>query len=311
MNLKYLETFVKIIDLKSFTKASEELYLTQPTVSKQIVDLERLLKIRLIDRTKRSVELTKAGEILYRYARELLAIQKEAIEAVTAHRGLKSGVLRIGASSIPGVYVLPQVLKIYREQFEGVELSLAISDTTQTVAGVLDSTLDVGFVGAKEDSRKVVYKSFLNDMIVLIAPAAFPEVVSIEELKLFPLVVREPGSGTRRCFEGALKKKGVTLDSLKIVAELGDVEAVKEAVKGGMGYSYMSNRAIKEEVAANQLRILHVDGFQPVKRTFYVITKKGRSMSPQVEALLKTMEVWRKGDEIQRSSVNSVYSVCR
>jgi DNA-binding transcriptional LysR family regulator len=308
MNLKHLETFVKIIDLKSFTKASEELYLTQPTVSKQIVDLERLLKIRLIDRTKRSVELTKAGEILYRYARELLALQKEAIEAVTAHRGLKSGVLRIGASSIPGVYVLPHVLKLYRQQFEGVEISLAISDTTQTIAGVLDSTLDVGFVGAKEDSGKAVYKSFLNDMIVLIAPAAFPEVVSVEELKSFPLVVREPGSGTRRCFETALKKKDVALVSFKIVAELGDVEAVKEAVKGGMGYSYMSNRAIKEEVTAGQLRILSVDGFPPVKRTFYVVTKKGRSMSPQVEALLKTMEVWRKNDEIERSGVNSVYS---
>jgi DNA-binding transcriptional LysR family regulator len=311
VNLRHLETFVKIIDLKSFTKASEEMYLTQPTVSKQIVDLERFFKIRLIDRTKRSVELTKAGEILYRYARELLAIQKEAIEAVTAYKGLKSGILRIGASSIPGVYVLPQVLKLYREQFEGVELSLVISDTTQTVAGVLDSTLDVGFVGARDDSGKVVYKSFLNDLIVLIAPAAFPDIMSLEELKPCPLVVREPGSGTRRCFEAVLKKKGLALSSLRVVAELGDVEAVKEAVKGGMGYSYMSNRAIREEVAAGQLRILQVDGFPPVKRTFYVITKKGRSMSPQVEALLKIMDVWRKDDEIQRASANSLHTLCR
>lgn len=311
MNLKHLETFVKIIDLKSFTKASEELHLTQPTVSKQIVDLERLLKIRLIDRTKRSVELTKAGEILYRYARELLAIQKEAIEAVTAHRGLKSGVLRIGASSIPGVYVLPQVLRLYREQFEGVELSLVISDTARTVEGVLDNALDIGFVGAKEDSGKVVYKSFLNDLIVLIAPTSFPDAMSLEELKSFPLVVREPGSGTRRCFEAVLKKKGLSIDSLKVVAELGDVEAVKEAVKGGMGYSYMSNRAIREEVVAGKLRVLRVDGFAPVKRTFYVITKKGRSISPQVEALLRTMDLWRKKDEIQRTSNNSVHAPCR
>lgn len=311
MNLKHLETFVKIIDLKSFTKASEELYLTQPTVSKQIVDLEGFFKIRLIDRTKRSVELTKAGEILYRYARELLAIQKEAIEAVTAYRGLKSGVLRIGASSIPGVYVLPQVLKLYREQYEGIELSLAISDTAKTVAGILDGTLDVGFVGAKDDAGKVVYKPFLNDLIVLIAPAAFPDTLSIEDLRSRPLVVREPGSGTRRCFEAILKKKGVTPSALKVVAELGDAEAVKEAVKGGMGYSYMSNRAIREEVGAGQLRLLNVEGFPPVRRTFYVITKKSRSMSPQVKALLKTMEVWKKDDEIQRTSANSVHALCR
>lgn len=310
MNLKHLETFVKIIDLKSFTKASEELYLTQPTVSKQIVDLERFFKIRLIDRTKRSVELTRAGEILYRYARELLTIQKEAIEAVAAHRGLKGGALRMGASSIPGVYVLPQVLKLYREQFEGVELSLVISDSAKTVAGVLDGTLDLGFVGAKEDSGKVIYKSFLNDLIVLIAPATYPSTMSIEELKALPLVVREPGSGTRRCFEAGLKKKGFPTGSLKVVAELGDVEAVKEAVKGGMGCSYMSNRAIKAEVSSGQLQVLQVDGLPPVKRTFYVITKKGRSLSPQVEALLKTMETWRRKDEIQRTSANGLHTLC-
>jgi DNA-binding transcriptional LysR family regulator len=279
-------------------------------VSKQIVDLERFFKIRLIDRTRRSVELTRAGEILYRYARELLVIQKEAIEAVAAHRGLKGGALRMGASSIPGVYVLPQVLKLYREQYEGVELSLVISDSAKTVAGVLDGTLDLGFVGAKEDSGKVVYKSFLNDLIVLIAPATYPGTMSIEELKALPLVVREPGSGTRRCFEAVLKKKGFT-GSLKVVAELGDVEAVKEAVKGGMGCSYMSNRAIKAEVSSGQLQVLQVDGLPPVKRTFYVITKKGRSLSPQVEALLKTMEAWRKKDEIQRTSANGLPTLCR
>jgi DNA-binding transcriptional LysR family regulator len=311
VNLKHLETFVKIIDLKSFTKASEELYLTQPTVSKQIVDLERLLKIRLIDRTKRSVELTKAGEILYQYARELLAIQKEAIEAVTAYGGLKTGVLRLGASSIPGVYVLPQVLKLYREQFEGIDLSLVISDTTQTVSGVLDGQLDIGFVGARDDAGKVLYKPFLNDLIVLIAPPEFPNSLSLEELKSRPMVVREPGSGTRRCFEAVLKKKGLALGAFKVVAELGDVEAVKEAVKGGMGFSYMSNRAIKGEVGAGLLRILSVDGFPPLKRTFYVITKKGRSTSPQVEALLKTMDVWRKNDEIQRTSAHSMHAPCR
>jgi DNA-binding transcriptional LysR family regulator len=134
--------------------------------------------------------------------------------------------------------------------------------------------------------------------------------MSIEELKALPLVVREPGSGTRRCFEAVLKKKGFT-GSFKVVAELGDVEAVKEAVKGGMGCSYMSNRAIKAEVSSGQLQVLQVDGLPPVKRTFYVITKKGRSLSPQVEALLKTMEAWRKKDEIQRTSANGLPTLCR
>jgi DNA-binding transcriptional LysR family regulator len=106
MNLRHLETFVKIGQLKSFTRAGEELHLTQPTVSKQMVDLEKFFDIRLIDRTKRGLAFTRAGEILFKYAKEFLALQEETISAIAAFKGLKRGNIRIGASNIPGGYIL-------------------------------------------------------------------------------------------------------------------------------------------------------------------------------------------------------------
>jgi len=126
MDLRHLETFVKIAELSSFTKAAEELYITQPTVSKQIVDLEAYFGVRLIDRTKRQVILTRAGEILLKYGKDFMALRKETIDAIDAFKGLKKGLVIVGASNIPGVYILPQVLKAFRENYSGIRIKLII-----------------------------------------------------------------------------------------------------------------------------------------------------------------------------------------
>jgi DNA-binding transcriptional LysR family regulator len=296
VNIHHLESFVKIVELRSFTKAAEELYLTQPTVSKQVVDLERSFQVKLIDRTKRSVVPTAAGQILLKYARDFLSLRKETIDAIAAFRGLKTGVLHIGASSIPGIYILPPILKAFKEHFDGVELSLFLSDSKEVTDRVETGDLDVGLVGSKEETRKVSYKSFLEDHIVLIAPPDFPDAIELEDLTKYPMLVREPGSGTRKCFDLTLKRKHLKLGDLRIVGELGDTEAIKAAVREGMGFSYISNRAIKEEVARGLLKVFDVKGFPGVRRPFYVITKKGRSIQPQTEAMLKIINDWRKNE---------------
>jgi DNA-binding transcriptional LysR family regulator len=294
MNLRHLETFVKIVELKSFTRASEELSLTQPTVSKQILDLEQVLKVRLLDRTKRSVALTRAGEILFGYAKEFLALQREAFDAIDSYRGLKGGLLYIGASSIPGVYILPRILHAFREKYEGIRVNMAISDSRDVMNRVDQGELDIGFVGAVDRAKRVIYKTFLDDLIVMVAPPRYPDSIPVGELAGYPLLSREQGSGTRRCFEIALKERGLALREMKIVAELGSTEAVKEAVRAGMGMAYISKRAIDEEVARGWLKIISLEPMAPVKRSFYVINRKGRSLSPQAQALLKIISEWRQ-----------------
>jgi len=293
MNIHHLETFVRIIEAKSFTRAAEELCLTQPTVSKQIVDLEQFFQVRLIDRTKRSLALTRAGEILFNYAKDFVALKREAIDAMAAFRGLKSGSLRLGASSIPGVYILPPILKAFKSRFSGVELTLVLSDSKDITTRVENGDIDVGFVGSREETKRIAYRKFLEDNIIFVAPLDFAEAIDIHDIADYPLLTREPGSGTRKCFETALRKRHLKLEDLHVVGELGDTEAIKAAVREGMGISYISNRAVREELERGLLKVLPVKGLPGVKRSFYVITKKTRSVSPQAEALFRIISEWR------------------
>ncbi|HUJ68081.1 MAG TPA: selenium metabolism-associated LysR family transcriptional regulator [Syntrophorhabdales bacterium] len=297
MNIHHLESFVRIIELKSFTKAAEELGLTQPTVSKQIVDLEEFFQVRLIDRTKRSLALTRAGEILFKYAKDFISLKRDTVDAMASFRGLKSGSLRLGASSIPGVYILPPILKAFKGRYSGVDLSLVLSDSQDIAGRVENGDVDIGFVGSREETKRIAYKQFLEDSIIFIAPLEFPEAIDVRDIARYPLLVREPGSGTRKCFETALMKRHLKPGDLHVVGELGDTEAIKAAVREGMGISYISNRAVREELDRGLLKVLSVKGFPGVKRSFYIITKKGRSTSPQTEALLKIIKEWRHHEQ--------------
>ena len=288
---------MRIIELRSFTKAAEELGLTQPTVSKQIVDLEQFFQVRLIDRTKRSLALTRAGEILFKHAKDFLSLKRETIDAMASFRGLKSGSLRLGASSIPGVYILPPILKAFKGRFGGVDLTLVLSDSQNIADRVENGDVDIGFVGSREETKRIAYKQFLEDSIIFIAPLDFPEAIDIHDIAKYPLLVREPGSGTRKCFETALLKRHLKPEDLHVVGELGDTEAIKAAVREGMGISYISNRAVREELSRGLLKVLSVKGFPGVKRSFYIITKKGRSTSPQTEALLRIINEWRHHEQ--------------
>ncbi len=298
MDLRHLETFVKIAELKSFTKAAEEMYLTQPTVSKQIVDLERYFGVKLIDRTKRTVTLTKAGEILFRYAKDFLSLKKETIDAIAAFKGLQEGDITVGASNIPGVYILPGLLHIFKQQYNNIRFRLIIADSKEIIRKMEEGEIDIGFVGAKYETKKIEYKKFLEDTIVMIAPPSFPGTINIKQLKNYPLIMREPGSGTRNHFESSLKKLKVdVLPELQIVAELTDTEAIKEAVKNGMGISYISKMAIVHELANNNLKCLNIEGLPNIARSLYIVTKKGKTISPQVKALLDIIDKWRKHEK--------------
>ncbi len=169
-------------------------------------------------------------------------------------------------------------------------LTIILSDSRAVTNRVENREVDVGFVGSREETKKVAYRQFLEDSIIFVAPRDFPNVITLEELGKHPILVREPGSGTRKCFETALKKRRIKPEELHVVGELGDTEAIKAAVREGMGISYISTRAVQEELGRGLLKVLTVEGFPSVKRSFYVITKKNRSMSPQAEALLKIIE---------------------
>ena len=299
MDLRHFETFLKIAETKSFTKAAEAVCLTQPTVSKQIVELERFFDVKLIDRTKRTVVFTRAGEILLKYAKDFVNLKKDTIQAIGAFKGLKKGTITVGASTIPGIYILPKVLSAFKKEYDGIQIKLIISDTKDIIEKMEDGDIDIGFVGAKNNARKIEYKKFVDDAIILIAPPSFPDSIHPRSLKDYPLIARETGSGTRNNFESTLKKtKNMSISDLTVIAELTDTEAIKEAVKNGMGISYISKMAIVDELATGKLKRLLIHGFPEIKRSFYIISRKGKTILPQVKALLEIIDKWRKYEKI-------------
>ena len=298
MDLRHLETFVKIAELNSFTKAAEELYITQPTVSKQIVDLEGYFGVRLIDRTKRQVILTRAGEILYKYGKDFMALRKETIDALEAFKGLKKGTVIVGASTIPGIYILPQVLNTFREQYNGIRIKLIVSDSKDVMEKMEQGFIDVGFVGSRDTTKKLEFRKLIEDTIVFIAPRGYPTSIDIEGLKKYPFIMREQGSGTRNFFHLALKKIGInSLTDLQVVAELTDTEAIKEAVKSGMGISCISKMAVNVDISQGHVTTVRVEGMDDLRRSFYVISRKERSLLPQVKALIEIIDRWKEHEK--------------
>jgi DNA-binding transcriptional LysR family regulator len=298
MDMRHLETFVKITELRSFTKAAEALYLTQPTVSKQVFDLERFFGIRLLDRTKGDVTPTKAGHIVLRYARQFLALRKDLLSTMDAFKGLHRGNIVIGASSIPGIYILPAILNVYKKRYGEIDLKLVISDTKATLDRLEEGELDIGFVGAKRESTNIDYRKLVDDTLVFIGPSGMPEPMEVSAFLDHPFVIREAGSGTRNVLEKSLKEHlKVKVSDLRIAAEFSDSEAVKKAVKSGLGVSMVSRMAIEDDLLSGSLNVLTVQGFPEVRRAFYTVTRKGRALSPQVKALINLIDEWRRNEK--------------
>ncbi|UCD66510.1 MAG: LysR family transcriptional regulator, partial [Deltaproteobacteria bacterium] len=249
MDIHHLKIFVSVYKNKSFTKASKELHISQPTISEHVKNLENSLDCKLFDRLGRSIMPTKQGDILYPKALQLLddldLIQEEITAAGT---GIK-GKLVIGASTIPGTYILPRVACSFKKQFPDIAFEILMEDSAKINNMILQHELLCGIVGARITSDKLDYFPLIEDEIILVAaPELQPsKSISLDKLATMPFLQREKGSGTRQTFENFLAQKTAT-SNFNIVATLGSTSAVKQAVKEGLGVSVISRIAVQEEL---------------------------------------------------------------
>lgn len=289
MDLRQLEIFCKVIELGSFSKAGEAIYLTQPTISEHIKSLEDHLGARLLDRMGREVIPTKAGEILYRYAKKILELRVEAEHVLENFLGKIAGEITIGGSNIPGEYVLPYLLSKFKDNYPNISICLRIGDTKEIIDQVLDSRIEIGIVGAKIQDRRLQYSEFIKDELILVVPYSHPwkskTSIKPEELKDQPYIARERGSGTRMTIEKALHDIGINLNTLNVIAEMGSTEAIRQGIKAGIGASILSKRAVEDELKLKMLREVRIQGLEFI-RNFYIVFHKGRTKSPLLEAFI-------------------------
>jgi molybdate transport repressor ModE-like protein len=279
--LPHLETFVEAAESGSFTAAARALGLTQAAVSQRIQALEQFLNVPLFERHGGRVLLTEAGRRLHDYAQRILALHRQAIEELTGRQAPLSGELSLAASSVPGEYLLPDLLARLRQRHPYIQVRATVADTGQVLHQVEQGEAHLGLVGGKADNPHLEFRCFACDKLILVVPAGHPwgqrKRVPLEQLCEQPLILREAGSGSRWCLEQALARAGKSLGDLHVALELGSNEAIKEAVLRGLGLTVLSTHAVGRELESGKLHGVQVTGL-PLARQMFVVWDRRRAL---------------------------------
>lgn len=290
-----LKVFCTVAETKSFSKTSEIIHLTQPAVSLQIQALEEKYETKLFDRSSSTVTLTPAGEILYKYAKEILTLYTSAEKAIGKQTGLVKGSLTIGAGSNIGNYILPSLITEFRQSHPKSKIYLIVSNSRRVIELLNAGNIDLGLVEGDVSRQKMIVKKLLSDELVLIVPPghhwAKKKEVSIAELGKEPFIIREPGSATRQMMEKFLGRHGITLHDLRISAILGSTEAIKDAVENGLGISIISRWAARKENKYGTLQFLTIKEEKMV-RDFSLIINKNSVSSNSLEEFVSYLKAY-------------------
>lgn len=294
MNLKQLEAFARVAETKSFSAAAKILFLTQPTVSAHIASLERELNTCLLIRNTKGVALSESGKELYAYAEQMLELEQKIRERFGLTGRQPGSVLRIAASTIPSLYLLPDIMARFRKEYPEEQLKLFETDSSGVVEMILSHKADVGFTGTVLEKGSCTYIPFYQDELVVLTPSSEryrarknDDIVSwiLEE----PVILREEGSGTRKEALRLLVQTGVDISKLNVAAMMENQETIKRSVGSGMGISILSKLAAKEEIDSGKLLAFPL-GETGGKRNINVVYDAGYPSLPAADKFIKTVK---------------------
>lgn len=276
-----LKVFKTVADRLSFTKAAAELLISQPAVTKQINELERLLGKPLFLRHGNRISLTEDGVRLLEYANRILVLYGELRDAFVDEQGAFSGEIRLGASTTLSQYVLPGLLAKFRKRYSDVRVTLFNGNTEQIERQIADGKLDFGMIEGTASNPALHYELFMDDELVLVTSASNSsftrEEITAADLPALPLVIRENGSGTLDVLSRELSRHGLSLRQLHIEMQLGSTESIKHYLFYSDTFAFVSVQAVLDELAANRLRVVEVVDMELVRRFSFVTAHGQRS----------------------------------
>ncbi len=296
MNLKQIEAFVLVAEKESFSETAKALFLTQPTISAHVSELEKELNLRLFVRDKKKVTLTEDGKSFYEYAKQVTLLMKQIEEKFLAKEEEDDNAeIVIAASSVPAQYLLAEIMFRFRLRYPQRQFVIKESDSAGVAEMVRMRQADIGFTGAKVSGKRCKYIPFYKDELVVITPneekyrwkQQFDSVA--EWIQEEPMVLREEGSGTRKEALKILEKMGIDKDRLNIVASMGSTETVKQSVAMGMGVSVLSALAVQDVVSSGKVLGFPL-GANIGVRDIYVVYNKDFGMTSTVKNFLRVME---------------------
>ena len=289
-NFHQLYIFHMVASHRSFSKAAQELSISQPAVSIQVRDLENALGCSLLLRLRRGLRLTETGQAVFDYTQRIFALADEMHRVVQDIQGLAAGTLTIGSSTTPGEYILPWVIGKFRQLHPGIQVSLTIYNTQTVIDRIHTHELDIGMAGSQINLKGLVSFPYVNDEIALIAapdhPAARRPDMDIQDLREYDFIMREQGSATRRTAEEYLQARGI---SPTVTMELGSNEAIKRAVAAGAGLGVVSAFSVTPDAAAGFIKTLKVKRWN-CHRPLSVFYRDDRHLSAAQSAFLRFLQ---------------------
>nr|WP_294899605.1 LysR family transcriptional regulator [uncultured Pedobacter sp.] len=280
-----LKVFYTVARRLNFTKAAQELYISQPAVTRHIHELEGAFKLQLFERNGNKIILTPAGQTLLSYTDRVFELYRDMEFEMNILAEQYSGVLRIGASSTIAQYVIPPILADFHQKFKDVKVHLVTGNTEQVEQALLNKDIELGIIEGRSKNPRLNYQEFIKDELVLVLNAQEnfikKETIKIEELQKYPFLIRETGSGTLEVIAHALNKHQIKIDDLNIEMQLGSIESIKSYLLHSPCVAFVSIHAIIKELKHNELRIIDVKNLS-IERPFYFIEAQG-----QVNALSK------------------------
>lgn len=300
-----LKAFCTVADTKSFSKTSGIIHITQPAVSLQIQSLEEIYEVKLFDRSSSSISLTPAGEVLYKYAKDILTLYADVEKQIGKITRLAKGSMVIGASTTIGNYIIPSVIANFRKIHPKIKINVFIGNTKK-IADLLNSReIDFGLVEGDVSKHKLKIEPLITDELTFIVPSFHPwakkKIVPILEITKEPFISREEGSGTRQIIEEYLLSCGINADDMQVALVLGSTESIKEAVENGIGISIVSKWAARKEVKRGGLRFVSPKGKKMIRK-FSIIRPKNAITFYAVDEFLSYLKSYPYDDLLSKDT---------
>jgi DNA-binding transcriptional LysR family regulator len=283
VSLRQLRVFEAVARQLSYTRAAEELHLSQPAVSMQVRQLEEEVGLNLFEKLGKSISLTEAGKEIFHYSRSINRSLQEMEDVMESLKGVNRGQLSVAVASTVN-YFAPKLLAVFHKRFPGIGLKLDVTNREQLVRLLDANSVDMVLMGQAPEGVDVESEAFMDNPLVVVAPPDHPLVgerdIDLERLAPEVFVMREPGSGTRQAMERFFAEHGV---SIRHGMQMTRNEAIKQAVRAGLGLSVVSEHTIELELATGKLVMLDVLGF-PILRQWHLVYRRGKRLSPAARA---------------------------
>ncbi len=281
MQFYQLNAFIKVAEKKNFSRAADELYLSQSTVSSHISSLERHFGQKLFDRLGREVVLTPFGEKLFYWSQEIMKAKDMAVWDLKDWTGKVEGSIHIGAGTVPSQFMVPFLISEFLKKYPGISFTLSQNSSEMIAEDILQGKVDMGILGDKYFQEKIEYIPYLSERLVLITPrdVKLTEPVSLFDLLDYNFIMRKAGSGTQHAIEKILKKEGLEMSRLKVVAHFNNVQSIKQGVKEGLGVSIISEIAAGDYARSGYIYQYTLTEINE-RRTFYFAYNGKKTLAP-------------------------------